>query len=427
MINFRSVIIGGLLAILAVIAIQPIFFLAMANLDRVLSHDTMRSHFRDAFKSGALSVQFHRSQILFTGGDRFTDCIALSVGMRPGDTPLVAGLAAPMPVSAQPPCEELSRLANDISSIATWVSYERYWHGYRVYYAPMVSLFPIYAVKLFNLAFLVGAFLWFSGRSREMLGSAATIGLVAPIIFLSDFLRVWQVTPHVIGVVFILGGAAAFSKSIQKQRSVYALLVLAAILGAIFNFIDFLVNPPWMPMLLAFFVMAGARYMSVRQRFTLAILVILAWFGGYALTWFCKWLITSVVLPGHDVITDVRANIAFRIDGSNDKVSHFLFASSFKVWLAAILSWSLPFFLAVLIASVRYFRANFFSWREFGLLAWPAAVPIVWFEILRNHSQIHAGVTSRSAAASFGVMLAAALIASKAKTFALSRRGLEVA
>jgi hypothetical protein len=49
-------------------------FAAMANLDRVISHEAMRGDFRDAFKTGVLSDEAHPGNHLFTSGDCFTDC-----------------------------------------------------------------------------------------------------------------------------------------------------------------------------------------------------------------------------------------------------------------------------------------------------------------------------------------------------------------
>jgi hypothetical protein len=73
-------IFGAILSIAAVVALQPVYFAAMANLDRVISQEAMRGHFRDAFKIGVLSDEAHPSNHLFTSGDCFTDC-------RPPDRP----------------------------------------------------------------------------------------------------------------------------------------------------------------------------------------------------------------------------------------------------------------------------------------------------------------------------------------------------
>jgi hypothetical protein len=62
-------------------------------------------------------------------------------------------------------------------------------------------------------------------------------------------------------------------------------IVSAAILGSIFNYVDFLTNPPWQPMLIAFVALCGGRSLFDAAKF------VLAWLAGYALTWVSKWVI----------------------------------------------------------------------------------------------------------------------------------------
>jgi hypothetical protein len=190
----------------------------------------------------------------------------------------------------------------------------------------------------------------------------------------------------------------------------------ASFAAAIFNFIDLLVNPPWMPMLLAFVVVAGLRGRTERPAI-LAILVALAWFGGYALTWFSKWLIAYFISTEVDVVANVSAMVLFRLNGDNAKVIHWILAPTIKVAAASILGWGLPLFIAFLVVFFRNIREGDFRWQAFWPLAWPALIPALWFEILSSHSQIHARASSRSAAAAFGVLLAAALLAAGVESF----------
>ena len=67
-----------------------------------------------------------------------------------------------------------------------------------------------------------------------------------------------------VSTAIIVGGAAIFVLALRRQYSTAALVFLAALFGSIFNFVDFLVNPPWMPMLLAFFA-AGGRKAACNQ------------------------------------------------------------------------------------------------------------------------------------------------------------------
>ena len=71
------------------------------------------------------------------------------------------------------------------------------------------------------------------------------------------------------------------------------------------------------------------------------------------------------------------------------------------------------------IIVARMMRRKNIDWQRVFLIAWPALIPPLWFEVLSSHSQIHASFVSRSAAASAGVLLAALLIQAKATPFEL--------
>jgi hypothetical protein len=45
------------------------------------------------------------------------------------------------------------------------------------------------------------------------------------------------------------------------------------------NYVDFLINVPWQPMLIAFIALAAGR------RVPDAFVIVVAWFAGYSLTW----------------------------------------------------------------------------------------------------------------------------------------------
>ena len=50
---------------------------------------------------------------------------------------------------------------------------------------------------------------------------------------------------------------------------------------------------------------------------------------------------------------------------------------------------------------------------RFALLSSPLLIPFVWFEVLSNHTQIHTWMVYRTAASCFGILIAAAIIASR--------------
>jgi hypothetical protein len=401
-----------LLAAALVICLQPIYFFAMAHLDRVISHETTWGHISEAFSSSVLGSVHAKKQYL-NSGDRFTDCYSLGVGMQPGIDALARGIMASRPATdSRHACEDLRDAAINPES-ANWAQYARYWHGYRIYSAPLASAVSILTLKLINLALLAGATALYLIEVSRLIGKREALLLCAPVLFCSDFVRIWHVTPHTISTAVILLGGAIFAFAIRRKFSDRNLMLLCAGLGSIFNFVDFLVNPPWLPMLLAFFLIASGRRASI------ALYCVGVWFAAYASTWATKWLIVSLVDTKFNFETDVLRTAIFRISGDNPKVWHFPFASTTRVALNTVLSWGTIIFIPLLI----FLRVRTLPTLR---LAWPALIPILWFELLSNHSQIHAFFVSRSMAAAIGVVLAAAALSENPHDVVASNRRLHV-
>ena len=51
--------------------------------------------------------------------------------------------------------------------------------------------------------------------------------------------------------------------------------------------------------------------------------------------------------------------------------------------------------------------------KQFALLCTPLLIPFGWFELLSNHTQIHTWMVYRTVASCFGILIAAAIIASR--------------
>jgi hypothetical protein len=64
-----------------------------------------------------------------------------------------------------------------------------------------------------------------------------------------------------------------------------------------------------------------------------------------------------------------------------------------------------------MLVIVRTLRGRAFDRTVFFWRTWPVLIPIIWFEVLSNHTQIHTFFVLRSGAAAIGVAVASALIA----------------
>ena len=82
---------------------------------------------------------------------------------------------------------------------------------------------------------------------RAAIGPAATAVLLIAVIGLTDVWRIYVITTHALSMALILAGSGVFAWLYGRRRNAGFAVIAAAILGALFNFIDFLINPPLMP------------------------------------------------------------------------------------------------------------------------------------------------------------------------------------
>ena len=148
---------------------------------------------------------------------------------------------------------------------------------------------------------------------RKFCGMAVATIFLLSFVCLSDVLFIWRTSAHSISLAYILAGASLIAATLQRDWVARGLIVLSAVLGSGFNFIDFLINPPMMPMLLAFFVLLTDR----RDAGLLALAVVFAWFSGYAETWLAKWMLAYLAMPGSAaVVSDILSNVENRTVGA---------------------------------------------------------------------------------------------------------------
>ena len=98
---------------------------------------------------------------------------------------------------------------------------------------------------------------------------------------------------------------------------------------------------------------------------------------------------------------------------------------NFEYWTTRISTvWAVLFLaaavvvVAVVVASRRFGPARV---AVFALLAWPAGLPVLWYEVVRNHSQIHPGKAHVSIPFALGVVVAAAVLAASSTVLCRAR------
>lgn len=421
----RRVLVAGFLAIALVLLLQPLFVGLLTGTRTKADLPAIRAHIVKAFANGYLSVDEKPTRFMHGGGHQFTECAGLLVAIDPEPDPLMAALHPIMHSPYVGPCGEVESLARGVATDKR-TDYARYWHGYRVYLWPMLSVFSLETVRMINLVLLyAAAVLYFFGMRRALGATPALLFFIVQM-SLTDIWRMWNITTHTLSMILILGGTGMFAFIYPRTRNLTLAIVMAAAFGAVFNFIDFLVNPPLMPMLLAFIVMATELRRPVpvvKQNIVPALLmagfVALAWFGGYGLTWACEWLLAVWMSPdGQQAGSSIIKQIALRLYGveADSVVPMYPLIPTLTMILQSFISVGSVVVAALAAAMAVFLRAHWaaFDGRRFLLLSSPTLIAMAWFEILNNHTQTHSHFTYRSESAAIAIVFAAALMATDA-------------
>lgn len=421
----RRVLVAGLLAIGLVLLLQPLFAGLLVGTRMGANLPAIRGHITQAFADGYLSKDEEPTRFMHSGGHQFTECAGLLVAIDPEPDPLTAALHPVMHSPYVGPCGEVESLAKGIATDKR-TDYARYWHGYRVYLWPMLSVFSLETMRMVNLVLLYAATALFFVGMRRAIGATPALVFFIVLMSLTDIWRMWNITTHALSTILILAGAALFAFVYPRTRNLTLAIVMAAALGAVFNFIDFLINPPLMPMLFAFIVMATElqRPVPVEKRTVIPALltagfVALAWFGGYGLTWASEWLLAVWMSPdGQQAGLSIIRQIALRLYGveADSVVPMYPLIPTLTMILQAFISVGSVVVAALAAAMAVFLRASWpaFDWRRFLLLSSPTLISMAWFEILNNHTQTHSHFTYRSESAAIAIVFAAALLATDA-------------
>jgi len=377
-------------AALLVLALQPIYLLALVATDYVAPVELRRERMRHIPPPPV-------------GGDDTIECVALAIGLEPGGVGLHNAIMAARPLSEGTPCDSLPAAIAQKPTV-TWLPYPGYWHGYRVVLDPLTAWIPMYPVRYLMLAALIAALTWFAFELRLLVGAEAALALIVPTVVLTDLWVNWNYAAQTLAHVVIFAGSAVAARCARRPDG--NLILVAALFGSLFNYVDFLVNVPWQPMLMVFVALAA------RRRVAEAVTILVAWDAGYGLTWASKWAIAVAAGASwrdiFEVITyrlngDAPGYVVHRFLAPTKKVLNYLYHETRAGMLFLVL-------LPTLLLPVR--RPNI---RRFAILCLPILIPFGWFELLSNHTQIHTWMVYRTAASCFGILMAAAIIASRAE------------
>ena len=348
------------LGLLLVLALQPIYLVALVATDYVAPPER----------------RLERMQgVQLTPTSTTEECVELGTGLQPGVAKLYNAIMSARPLADRGvPCDFLlAAIAKDPS--VTWWPYPRYWHGYRVLVDTWLAYLPIYPLRYVMLAAMIAGLTWLAFELRFLIGADGALALIVPTVVLSDLWFCWTYAVHAIPIAFIFAGSAFIARKARHPDR--DLILIATLLGSLFNYIDFLHNVPWQPMLIAFVVLAAGR------RGSEAFAIVVAWFAGYSLTWASKWAIACAAGVKWSDIFEV---IVYRLNGDAPGfVRHHFLAPTGKV-LGHLCKQTQPLMSFLILLPTLLLPVRWPNLRQFALLSSPLLIPFAWFETLSNHT-----------------------------------------
>ena len=150
------------------------------------------------------------------------------------------------------------------------------------------------------------------------------------------------------------------------------------------------------------------------------------WGAGYGVSWALRWVYATAYVGVRGVVDDVLTTARFRIDGDTTFTGKPVELSTVPLgslgknlgyWAMTVGLWAAVVIVVALAVAVWRRRATVVAgvtarggWPAVAALAAPALLVVVWYEFLRNHSQIHAFFTHRSLGAATAICVAALVI-----------------
>ena len=334
--------------------------------------------------------------------DADTECIGLSVGLYSPHIDKRSLVQRAVAAKSLLGCDQFFYWleTNDTNGER---DYFRYWHGHAVLARPLLSIMPYndYRGVIFTISLtLLAVLTW---RIAKDFNQWVALSVLAAF-FVVNAMGFWVVGTKAATWFLVIGGAVFATRRANEPLPALGFFIL----GALTAYFDFLTTPVLIPVMAALCWMLYSLKAKTADKPWMALAVLGAfWAAGYGGLWFAKFVISAVVLEV-DVWRDVAASVFHRTRGAVEgggaswpgEAIWANIASLKTIWGIAAVG---AYFVAPL-ASQRGRRNLGILWQRHKPIIALVAMPILWLELLSNHSQIHAAFTQLNFAPAFIVL-----------------------
>lgn len=402
-------------------------YLLFAFASCLVSDSAVRRHVAHSVERGDLQSDYPRAffPCKQTQMDNFTDALIISQAYSlTHDSIVRRTMLLPRTVygdSAQTTC-----LRQVVAGVpGSTVDYPRYWHGSTFLMRFLLSLFTYQSIRM--LLYLISSLLlaWLMVRLWRMDGWVPVAAVTASFALMYGFVMQFSIQFFPVLTLALTGSLLACRYVRQPQKMALALFVI----GSLTAYFDLLTTPLLtlgMPLLLYCYISgrqaaqplpataSGAATLdNAGQPFGAALATMagmgLLWAAGFGITWFCKWLLASLLTPTN-VFKDAFSQMATR---AGDQAENVWELADFSRWTAITSNAGLiPYkFLLIAIAALivlATIRCNRKGWKTSLLLLLVALLPYAWYFALANHSYLHWWFTFRTQIITVAALLLAA-------------------
>jgi hypothetical protein len=359
------------------------------------------------------------------GVDVFSDCIALTIGLGDSDGGLATNwLRSPTLGSCEGAIESIERYG-DGQGLSGGYEYFRYWHGYTAVSRPLVAAVGVSGARIVLFWAFIGVLAVFARRLWRFHGPIAPVALLGPFLLTSDTVELARSLPHGLPALVAIAGAWGVHRAAAGPEpdrpgvpwngsDDLRLATVAFVSGAMYVYVDLLTTPPgaW-ALVTCVALLASARRLEGTRLAGRGALVAAAWITGWVWTWVSKWVIAAAVLGIDRVRDSVGDAVDERLAGEREYLDLSLFSSielNVETWLRHPLTPAVLVAVAIGTLLTRRSAGHWQVWRTRLIVAAPALLPLLWFEVLRNHSLVHVLFVHRSLGVSAGIVALALLV-----------------
>lgn len=422
-----------LMRLVGVLVVLQVLFLVGLVAAQAVPDRPIVDHLLDAVDEGLYGPNLRPNNM---GGvsEAFTECVAVGTGLgRPHMGAWERAMRVPRIGSCADGPGQLRQLAagTDASGVT---EYFRYWSGYTVITRPVLAMWGIGTLRMLSGALMIASGVWAMVALARRTSTAYASVLVAPLLLSTHMLAMPSTS-----LLGSLALAAAFLSvtltTIGAGRGLVGAMYGAVVGAAVFNFVDLLSTPamPWMLSTVAAAAVVLARTGDAKRASRAVLTIGITWPLAFGLTWVMRWALAVIALGWSHARTVIEDKIAYRLDGATGNVESGFGAATrvnVRYWWNTIPTSRLALVVVIVVTLVLLVQANrrqgsrTLGW--FVILAAPAALVPIWYEVLSNHSVIHAAKTYVNVPAALGVIAAAAVFASSIDERSAGRSGAHV-